>query len=369
MCSAFTDLSVNQPTHPEQHRIVDAILVANESRRIRPGRKRLLVSLQQWFATELAINLTADVASRIVVGASAKQMLAAVLSTIGAPGQVIATDTLTYPRLRMFARERGLDCVAVASDADGISAQALADAAANRGVSIVYVQPTLHNPLGFTMSLTRRRALAAIIQRHALIAIEDQVLAFLHPQPPPPLVRFAPAQTILIDSLSKRLDPSMNVGFALAPSVELAQALLIALERQGWRAADHHLLAPGLVVASGRLREIVALKREEVRARNRLARRILATADVRYSRHASHLWLALATHRAEDALASAAADHGVLISPGREFAGDAGVVPAGARIAIGSVPRETLQPALTLVAELYEKAASGAFGEPRFPID
>jgi DNA-binding transcriptional MocR family regulator len=352
----FADLRLNQPIHPQQVQIIREALGAKAGF---SDAASLQAALRRWFARELANGSAPPDTSRIVIGGSAKQLLLATLATLAPRGASIAADALTYPRLRTIATELGLACVPIADDGGSLCLQRLSDAALTHAVRVLYVQPTLQNPLGVTMAAERRRELAAVLARHDIIAIEDQVLAFLHPRPPPPLAHFAPGRTVVIDSLSKRLSPALNLGFAAAPSAELAEAISMALESRGWSPGEDQLASPARLVASGRQDEIVALKRADARARNQLARRILPQSRIEASPFAYHIWLTQSGHSAAAAFVTAAAARGVCVSTGEDFTFDPGNGPAGVRIAIGSVPPSVLRRALAILADLCQPQTAG----------
>ena len=97
--------------------------------------------------------------------------------------------------------------------------------------------PTLHNPLGWVMSATRRRELVAIARRHGLLLIEDAAYAFLAEDAPPPLASLAPETTVYVSSLSKSVATGLRVGFVSAP-----RRLVPKLERDD---PGHDLEHPG----------------------------------------------------------------------------------------------------------------------------
>ena len=68
------------------------------------------------------------------------------------PGSIIAVDEITYPGIKLLADDRALELVPFPSDPDGPDLDALAALCSKRRVAAVYTIPTLHNPLGYTMS-------------------------------------------------------------------------------------------------------------------------------------------------------------------------------------------------------------------------
>ena len=89
------------------------------------------------------------------------------------PGDVVLVEEPSYlAALQAFALA-GARVVPVACDDDGLDPDAVAAAAAEHGARLLYTIPTFHNPTGRTLPLERRRALAAVAERHGLWLIED----------------------------------------------------------------------------------------------------------------------------------------------------------------------------------------------------
>jgi len=70
----------------------------------------------EWFA-KLGISVTAD---RVRATASARQALHAVLAMLGAPGDIVLTDPVTYPGIQPIAALLGLRLHCVQADDDGM---------------------------------------------------------------------------------------------------------------------------------------------------------------------------------------------------------------------------------------------------------
>jgi DNA-binding transcriptional MocR family regulator len=140
------------------------------------------------------------------------------------PGDPILVDAPTYHlALRVF-RDHRLELIPVAGDDDGLRPDALADAlarlrGAGRSPRFLYLVPNFCNPSGVTLSLDRRRAIAALTQEAGLMILEDDVYRHLwyDAPPPPPIADLAPEHVIRLGSFSKLLAPGLRVGWLIAP--------------------------------------------------------------------------------------------------------------------------------------------------------
>lgn len=62
---------------------------------------------------------------------------------------------------------------------------ALKQAIETTKAKLLYLNPTLNNPTTRTMSLKRRKAIAACVQQFAIVLVEDDPYRQLQPSPPP----------------------------------------------------------------------------------------------------------------------------------------------------------------------------------------
>lgn len=145
-------------------------------------------------------------------------------------------EALTCPVVKGIAARLGVTLVPLPVDEHGLVPEAVREARSDA----VYVQPTLHNPLGVTMPERRRQELAHVLNALGINAVEDTVYAFLRDEVP--LAAYAPERTVLVDSLSKRFSSGLTLGFLVA-SEGLAGRVASALRSGGWTAPGFTLVA------------------------------------------------------------------------------------------------------------------------------
>lgn len=291
-------------------------------------------------------------ADRVAVCVGAQHAMTVVLGALLAPGDVLATEPVTYPGLKALAGTRRLRLAPVAMDDDGILPAAFEEVCRDRRPRALYTIPTIQNPTACVLGEERRREIARIAREHDVAIIEDEVHRLLHPDPPPAFATIAPDITFTILSLSKVVTGGLRLAFLLVPP---GRAELIG----------HHIwattwCAPALPVEVGArwIRDGTAAatadrKRAEAEARRAMAADILAGCGWRAAPHSYHLWLPLPGHwRAAD-LALESERLGVAISTAdvfaitREHAGNA------VRISLtGALTRDQLRRGLATIADL-----------------
>ena len=155
------------------------------------------------------------ISDQLVFTGNGRQSIAAALAALVPTGSRCGVEVLTYPFIKGIAARLGITLVPLAVDEDGLRPDAVEKAHNEAHLSALYVQPSVHNPLGTTMPAPRRADLLAVTERLRLPIIEDNVYGFLDDAPP--LAALAPASCIVIDSLSKKVAPGMTLGFIVPP--------------------------------------------------------------------------------------------------------------------------------------------------------
>jgi len=271
------------------------------------------------------------------------------------PGDVIAVDALTYPGFKLAAEACRLELLPIPTTARGPDLDALTDICRRRKVKALYMMPTLHNPLGWVMSLRRRRELVAIVRKHGLILIEDGAYAFLDEEAPPPLAALAPEATVYVTGLSKSVATGLRVGMVCAPQQWISK-LERAIRATTWTTPA---LMTGIAcgwLEDGTVARLEAEKRLDAKLRQRVVSNVLG--HLKPLRHTASyfVWLPLPEDVRADAVASALLREHVSVSTAQPFAASKHV-PQAIRLALGSVRLEALRRALECVDKAVAERA------------
>ncbi|MGR3966139.1 PLP-dependent aminotransferase family protein [Pseudomonas sp. 910_23] len=289
-------------------------------------------------------------AEQVLVVSGAQHGLAVTLMTLLKPGDVIAVDALTYPGFKALAETLHLEIVAIPVTTAGPDLDHLHSLCRQRPVRAVYSMPTLHNPLGWVLSLEQRERLVAIARQYNLMIVEDGAYAFLAEDAPAPLAALAPERTVYVGGLSKNVAAGLRIGFIAAPSAWVSR-LERTIMATTWS-------VPGVMSAiavawleDGTVAQLEAQKRADAQARQALAAQVLT--GVRYVSHPSSyfLWLPLAEEARADQVAMTLQREGICVSTAEPFAVSA-QVPHALRVALGSVPVAQLRRALETIRKV-----------------
>lgn len=299
-------------------------------------------------------GLTPGPAQVAIVG-GAQHGLATTVMALLQPGDVVACDALTYPGFKVLAEAQRLELAPIPAAGQGPDLDALEALCRRRRVRAVYAMPTLHNPLGWVMSASRRRQLVAIARRHGLLLIEDAAYAFLAEDAPAPLAALAPETTVHVSGLSKSVATGLRVGFVAAPDAWMPR-IERAIRATTWN-------TPGVMTTlacgwldDGTVARLEAQKRRDATIRQAIAGEVLV--GLRCVRHpASYfVWLPLPDEVRADRVAMALMAERVSVSTAEPFATSA-QVPHALRLALGSVALDPLRDALAQVRRVIDEQA------------
>lgn len=356
------DLSFNYPALPSQTEALRLALrqltTAGELAallRYQPhgGRPHERAQIAQYL-NKKGLNVAAE---QVLIVSGAQHGLATVIMALFKPGDVIAVDALTYSGFKLLAQTFHLELVAIPATPEGPDLAALAQLCSQRRIRAVYCMPTLHNPLGWVLTLEQRLALIKLARQHNVVLIEDAAYAFLIEDAPAPLAALAPDITLYVSGFSKSVATGLRVGCVAAPMAYIA-ALERVIRATIWNTPA---MMTGIVcdwLADGTVAVFEAEKRADAEARQAMAQGIFAEQGFVSHPQSYFIWLPLPEGVRADQVAMALMHLGIAVSTAEPFATTTHV-PHAIRLALGSVAMGQLQETLEKVRDLIEVHSYG----------
>lgn len=351
------DLNFNYPSLPEQG---DALCEAlrqlamagdiDSHLRYQPHAGRL--AERDIIARHLTCQHFAPDAENVLIVNGAQHGLAVTVMGLLRPGDVVAVDALTYSGFKALAALYHLELAAIPCRPEGPDLQALHTLCQQRRVRAVYTMPTLHNPLGWVLNTGQRQALADLARQHDLLIIEDAAYARLVSHPPPPVVSYAPERTVYVTGFSKNIATGLRVGVVISPP-RYRPEIERAIRATTWNTPT---LISSLICAwieDGTVARFETQKRQDARQRQQVAREVLCGLPVVSHPDSYFVWLPLGEESRADRLANALMERRISVSTAEPFCVSA-TIPQALRIALGSVPFDSLRPALLSVRDAVE---------------
>jgi DNA-binding transcriptional MocR family regulator len=303
-----------------------------------------------------------DVApERIVISTGSQHAVTAVFATLLKPGDLVLSESLTYPGMKAAAALLHLRTEGLAIDEHGLRPDALEAACRQPGAKALYCIPTIHNPTTALMPEARRMEIATIAASHGIAIVEDDIHARLPESRPLPIVAFAPDLGYYVASTSKTLAPGLRVGYVLSPP-GTASRLAAAVRATAWASAPLMAEIATQWIRSGTADVVIEERRREARARQALAASILAGAKVQAHPNGGHLWLRLPEPWGSESFTAETRRRGVRVTPAEAFVVGRSPAPPAVRVCLGAPPTHAeLERGLRLLAETLAAAPTEAF--------
>lgn len=356
--AAHVDLAVAAPPLDELVAGI-AVTLGDAAGRVEPHGydPQGMPALREAIAERLTRDGTPVDPGEVLITNGAHEALSLLAALFVGRGQPVAVEQPTYPgALELFERAGGRP-VAVSGDRAGMRPDALRDLLGRAVVALVYLMPGCHSPTGRSTALGRRPALLEEAAARDVLIVEDAALDKLRFDGPLPSLRaLAPERVVRVGSLDKLAWAGLRIGWVVAPRAAIGRLVRLKAARDLGTGILSQLAALAL------LRDVDALRAARVaqaRARMLHLRGLLAREVTEWTiaepEGGWSLWVELPAEAAigGDALAAAAAAHGVDVA-----AGGAHVAPPADARAAASVPAAAIrvayaapEPLLTLGAE------------------
>ena len=297
------------------------------------GETEGLAGLRDWIAarhSQPGLNLTRN---NVLIVSGAQQALDLIGRVFLNEGDKVIVENPTYLALLSAWRPLGVDFVAVPSDESGIQVDQL-EALLPQQPKLIYSIPNFQNPHGTTLSLDRRRKLAALVRERNIVLLEDDPYGELRFEGDPlPCVFDLNARlsadgkldgnVLYVGTFSKVLMPGLRVGWVIAPEVVTEKIV------QAKQAVDLHTstLCQWIVwelIRGGVLDRQIPLLRRVYRERRDAMLAAMQEhfpSEVTWTRPAGGMFLMATLPRGLDAgdVLSRAIQHKVAFVPGGEF--------------------------------------------------
>lgn len=287
---------------------------------------------------------------QVYIVSGAQHGLSVAVMSLLKPGDVVAVDALTYAGFKNLAEVYRLELVPIPSLTQGPDLDAFEDLCQKRAVKAIYAMPTLHNPLGWVLSLKQRERLVSIARKHEIIIVEDAVYAYLAKDPPPPLAALAPELTVYISGLSKNVATGLRVGYLVTP-LHWAAKIDRSIRVTTWNTPA---LITGITcnwIEDGTVLRLENEKRKDATIRQSIAREAFQGLEIIGHPSSYFLWLPLGEDVRADQIAMDLVKSNISATIAEPFATTIHV-PHALRLALGSVEFKLLRTVLNKVRSI-----------------
>lgn len=156
----------------------------------------------------------------LLIANGCTEALALALRAVTRPGDTVAIESPTYFGVLQILRALGLKALELPTDAlAGVIPAALDAACATHDVAACLLSSSFNNPMGCTVAEVHKREVLAVLARHRVPLIEDDVygdVGFGAERPRPYAALDPRHDTLYCSSFSKTLAPGYRIGWVAA---------------------------------------------------------------------------------------------------------------------------------------------------------
>jgi DNA-binding transcriptional MocR family regulator len=360
------DLSMNLPPEPDDPELLDRMRSGLEM----VGRDLVALLRYQGFGGTSADKEAASAwlgrrslvpaQDRIFITSGAHPALLGILATLATPGQVVLSESITYPGIRSIAAQLNLSLIGLPMDEEGIDPAALSAACSKLAPKALYLNPTLQNPTTLTVSKKRREEIAAIARRWKVPIVEDDAYGFIPLHGPAPLATIAPDITWHVAGLAKCIGAGLRAAYVVAPNIRSGWPFAAALRSATVMASPLTVALATRWIEDGTADSILRFIRAEAAARQLLARQILPPGSFRGDPMSFNIWLPLPEGWTRSAFVGHMRSTGIGVVASDAFTAD-GKPPEAVRICFGGpATREAVRNALEYAAHALSESPAVA---------
>ncbi len=292
----------------------------------------------------------------LVITAGAQHAITVSLSSIAQSGQVVLAEELSYPGLKEAAEMLGISLVGVPMDDDGIIPEALETLMyEHRNAVALYTCPTIQNPTTVLTPQHRREQIAALIERHGLMIIEDDIQRLCLEGAPESYAQLLPERTFYICSLSKMVCGGLRIAY-LAPPQARIRIVLRRILATNWITAPLMAEIARRWIEDGTAEATMKARREEARLRQAIAIEILSGQVVKYQATNLYGWIELPPGWTSVEFVAAAMEAGVALLGEATFKVAAKGGKPGVRYCLGAAEtHQQIHEGLNIIATILNQ--------------
>jgi 2-aminoadipate transaminase len=166
----------------------------------------------------------------VLVSNGSLQILDFVSRLLTSPGDVVLVEKPTYDRAITIFRRAGARIIGVPLEYDGFDVDAVESLAKTEKPKLFYVIADFQNPKGSTTSLSKRKKLVQLAERHDFWIVEDGPYRDLRysGEKVPTVFSLGSQRVLHLSSFSKVLSPGMRVGYILGPEQVVSKLAKVA---------------------------------------------------------------------------------------------------------------------------------------------
>lgn len=274
---------------------------------------------------------------QIVITSGNQNALSVILVSLFDKGDRIAVDEFTYTGVKNLAKLLGIILIPVKGNNKGMDLQELRNVCKRDNVKGLYLIPDCHNPTSVIMDLQTRKEISEIIEQFNILLIEDGTFSYCLEDKIMPIFTLNPEYTIYIQGTAKALNPTFRISYMVSP-IRFLERFKNGINTLNWMASPYSAEILSILQASSKYDDLVKVKIEKLKIRNKIMDSILKEFGLYPSKTAPFRYLSLSEDM-DDVLIEKKCYHaGVHVFSLKRFSVGTNKVQSGIRIS-GSGPK------------------------------
>lgn len=189
------------------------------------GDLELRETLTQYFINHYKTHLSPD---ELLITSGSQQAIHLIAQAFIKPRDVVLFERPSYSAAIDIFKAQGAQIVTVDIHPEGYDLEQVEYCIKKYKPRLFYLNPTFHNPTGYTVSVEQRKRLVELAEHYRFLLIEDDAYhdIYFDQAPPPPIYTFDSAGTVIyIRSFCKYISPGLRIATVICPS-SLMKSLL-----------------------------------------------------------------------------------------------------------------------------------------------
>ena len=299
----------------------------------------------------------------VIITAGSQHTLFIIYNSLFAPGDRIATDSLTCLGNKTAAQCNGVRLEGVPMDSAGMLPHELEALCNRHRIKGIYINGKVQIPTNRKMPYFRRVELHNVIRKHQLLVIENDLYGFLSDSPEDTFSGLMPENSIYISSLSRAFLGGLRLAYVAAPAnftKKLTQGVADSMLAVSPLCAE---LASECIRA-GLADVAIMQKRQAMATRMHLFQKIFTGHSYEGNEQCMHTWLSLPRGKWGLDLEREAARHRIRIFAAEKFAVGSTPPPEALYLSLTGVEDlPMLRKAFRSVERLVSKKTDGLKGK------
>jgi len=199
-------------------RCFNSVLKEEKSEILRYGPIEGYYPLREHLSTRMKNKGIETTAENVFITSGSQQALEISSRMLLEAGNYVITEDPTYTGALSIFNTLRAKIIGVPLEKDGLNLDILEDSLKKYNPKFIYTIPNFQNPTGITMSISKRKKLIFLAEKHNVPIIEDDVsgdMRFEGEDLLPLKALDRTGQVVYVSSLSKELIPGFRVGWAV----------------------------------------------------------------------------------------------------------------------------------------------------------